>query len=140
MERGDKHGPRLDNAMAGETEAISRAGHTGRAEESREPEPSGEGQPEVDYAAGAARPGGTPDGMTSADVEGRAELARFVRPSAFPATADELLRVAREEGAPDVVVGELERLRSGSNGGERRFENVQDVWRALGHGVETHRN
>jgi hypothetical protein len=78
--------------------------------------------------------------MTSADVEGRAELARFVRPSAFPATAAELLRVARDEGAPDRVVGELERLRSGSNGGERRFENVQDVWQALGHGVETHRN
>jgi hypothetical protein len=84
MERGDKHGPRVDEAMAD------------------------------------------------------------VRPSVFPATAGELLRVARDEGAPDRVVGELERLRSerssGSNGGERRFANVQDVWQALGHGVETHRN
>jgi hypothetical protein len=140
MERGDKHGPRVDDAMARETEAISRTGHTGRAEESREPEPSGEGQPDVDYAPDGELSGGTPDGMTSADVEGRAELARFVRPSAFPATAADLLRVAREEGAPDRVVGELERLRSGSNGGARRFENVQDVWQALGHGVETHRN
>lgn len=140
MQRGDKHGPRLDDAMAGETEAISRGGHTGRAEESREPEPSGEGQPDVDYAPDTTLSGGTPDGMTPADVEGRAELARFVRPSAFPATAADLARVAREEGATDRVLGELERLRSGSGGAERRFENVQDVWQALGHGVETHRN
>lgn len=78
--------------------------------------------------------------MTPADVEGRAELARFVRPSAFPATAADLARVARDEGATDRVLGELERLRSGSGGAERQFENVQDVWQALGHGVETHRN
>ncbi|HEX7107392.1 MAG TPA: hypothetical protein VF218_15595 [Acidothermaceae bacterium] len=140
MERGDKHGPRLDDALAGETEAISRGGHTGRAEESREPEPSGEGQPDVDYAPDGELVGGTPDGMTAADVEGRAELARFLRPSAFPGTAGELLAVARDEGATDRVLAELGRLRSGSGGGDRRFENVQDVWRALGHGVETHRN
>lgn len=138
MERGDKHGPRVDDAMAGETEAISRAGHTGRAEESREPEPSGEGQPDVDYAPGGVLTGGTPDGMTPADVEGRAELARFLRPSAFPATAADLVKVARDEGAPDHVVSELQRL--GSGGGERAFTNVQDVWQALGHGVEAHRS
>jgi hypothetical protein len=48
--------------------------------------------------------------------------------------------VARDEGAPDRVVSELERLRSGSKGGERRFDNVQHLWQALGGGVETHRN
>ncbi len=140
MERGDKHGPRLDDALAGETEAISRAGHTGRAEESREPEPSGEGQPDVDYAPDTTLSGGTPDGMSSSDVEGRADLARFLRPSAFPASAQELSRVARDEGATDRVLADLDRLGSGSDGDRRVFENVQDVWRALGHGVESHRN
>lgn len=140
MERGDKHGPRLDDALASETEAISRGGHTGRAEESREPEPSGDDQPDVDYAPDGDLSGGTPDGMTAADVEGRAELARFLRPSAFPATAARLLEVAREEGATDRVLTELARLASGSVGGVQAFANVQDVWRSLGHGVETHRN
>lgn len=140
MERGDKHGPRMDDVLAGETEAISRGGHTGRAEESREPEPSGDGQPDVDYAPDGELSGGTPDGMTSEDVEGRAELARFLRPSAFPGTASQLLGVAREEGATDRVLGELGRLQSGSDGGRKVFENVQEVWIALGHGVETHRN
>lgn len=140
MDRGDKHGSRMDDVLAGETEAISRAGHTGRAEESREPEPSGDGQPDVDYAPDGELSGGVPDGMSASDVEGRAELARFLRPSAFPGTAAQLLGVAREEGATDRVLGELERLGSGSAGGRAVFDNVQDVWRALGHGVETHRN
>lgn len=134
-ERSDKHGPRLDDALAGETEAIVRSGHTGRSEESREPEPSADDQPDVDLAPDTTSPGGTPDGMTPGDVEGRAELARFLRPSVFPADAATLARVARDHGATDFVLGELGRLKQGTT-----FGNIQDVWQALGHGVETHRN
>jgi hypothetical protein len=138
MERSDKHGPRVDDALSGETEPIERTGHTGRAEESREPEPAGDDQPEVDLAPDTTLTGGTPDGMTPDDVEGRSELARFLRPSAFPAEARALLRIAQSQGATGQVVDELQRLAQGS--GDRSFENVQDVWQALGHGVETHRN
>jgi hypothetical protein len=138
LERSDKHGPRVDDALAGETEPIERTGHTGRAEEWREPEPVGDDQPQVDRAPDTALTGGTPDGMSADDVEGRAELARFLRPSAFPADAAQLLRIARDEGATDSVLGELGRLSKA--GGGQAFETVQDVWRALGHGVETHRN
>jgi hypothetical protein len=71
------------------------------------------------------------------DVAGRSELARFLRPSAFPGDADRLLAVAREEGATNSTIAELERLRDHPHA---MFENVQQVWRALGHGVEQHRN
>jgi hypothetical protein len=135
FERSDKHGPRMDDAMSGETEAIERTGHTGRAEESREPEPEGDDQPQVDLAPDTLLAGGTPDGMTPQDVEGRSELARFLRPSAFPADASTLLRIGRDDGATDFVLGELGRLPKG-----RTFANIQDIWEALGHGVETHRN
>lgn len=135
FERSDKHGPRIDEAMAGETEAIERSGHTGRAEESREPEPEGDDQPQVDRAPNTLLAGGTPDGMSADDVEGRSELARFLRPSVFPANASALLDVARDDGATDFVLGELARLPK-----NRTFANTQEIWEALGHGVETHRN
>lgn len=138
FERGDKHGPRLDDAMASETEAIDRGGHTGRAEEWHEPEPSGDDQPDVDLRPDGSLTGGTPPGMTNADVEGRAELARFLRPSAFPGKARKLLDVARSEQATDDVIGELSRLAEES-GRDRTFQNVQEVWAALGHGIEERR-
>ena len=137
FERSDKHGPRLDDKLAGETESIERAGHTGRAEEWREPEPEGEDQPQVDRNPAGLLTGGTPAGMDASDVQGRSELARFLRPSAFPANANQLLVVAREEGAPDSTLAELEGLRGQSG---QTFENVQEVWRALGHGVEQRRS
>ncbi|MDA8369118.1 MAG: hypothetical protein M0026_04540 [Nocardiopsaceae bacterium] len=40
MERGSsKHGPRVDDQMAGEIEGVVRSGHPTRAQEGREPEP-----------------------------------------------------------------------------------------------------
>ena len=57
MESSDKHGPRKDEAMARETEALVRSGRTGRTEEWRDPEPSGEDQPEADRAPNATLTG-----------------------------------------------------------------------------------
>jgi hypothetical protein len=141
FERSDKHGPRVDDELAREVEPIERAGHTGRAEEWREPEPEGDGQPQVDLAPDTTLTGGVPEGMTVADVEGRSELARFLRPSAFPASAARLAEIARDQGATDRVLAELGRLAAGAGSSERDrvFNNVQDVWRALGKGVESHR-
>ena len=75
--------------------------------------------------------------MTEADVEGRSELARFLRRSAFPADAKGLIAVARRDQAPDEVVRELARLEEDQAG--RTFANVQEVWAALGHGIEERR-
>ena len=70
VERGsDKHGPRLDDAMAGEVEGTVRSGHGTRGEHWREAEQSGEDQPDVDLAPEETLSGGTPEGMTRGDVE-----------------------------------------------------------------------
>ena len=90
-DRGDKHGPRLDDEMAAEDEAIVRTGHSAHAEEWRESEPAGEDQPDVDLSPNTGLHGGTPLGMSEDDVEGRSELARFLRRSAFPTDARSLV-------------------------------------------------
>jgi len=128
----------MDDALSGETESIQRTGHTGRAEEWHEPEPEGEDQPEVDLAPNATLTGGTPAGMSAVDVTERSELARFLRPSAFPADARTLLAIAADEGAPEWIRA---RLRGLSEHGDaaKTFQNTQELWKALGGGVESGR-
>ncbi|MBC6470012.1 DUF2795 domain-containing protein [Actinomadura alba] len=74
--------------------------------------------------------------MTSADVSGRAEIARWLQPREFPATRERLVESARGLRAPDPVVRALESLPR-----EHAFQNVQEVWQRLGGGSEdpTHR-
>jgi hypothetical protein len=133
--RSDKHGPRQDEALASEVEGMVRAGRSTRAEEWRDPEPSGEDQPEVDLAPDGTLAGGTPDGMTPADVEGRSELAAYLGREVYPANRDILLATALRNGAPSGVLARLQNLPD-----DREFRNVQEVWTALGGGVERHRN
>jgi Protein of unknown function (DUF2795) len=80
--------------------------------------------------------GGTAAGMRPRDVADRAELARFLQPSVFPATAERLVASASETQAPGHVMRMLRSLPR-----EERYDNVQDLWRALGGGTEdvTHR-
>lgn len=129
MERNNKHGFRVDDAMAAETESLTRgAPIESRVEEWREAEPAGEDQP-------------VPDGILNGDtantpyahdeVELRSELARRLRMSAFPANRQTLEQVAAEEQAPGPILDLLRRLPDG-----RTFENTADVWRALGGAVE----
>jgi hypothetical protein len=65
--------------------------------------------------------------MTAADVRQRSEIARYLRPSLFPAGSDQLAGGARDAGAPDWVIGALRRLPRNVV-----FRNVEEVWRALG--------
>jgi hypothetical protein len=65
--------------------------------------------------------------LTAAGVAARSELARHLQPSAFPGQREELVEAARRLHAPDGIVAALQRLP-----GERRFQNLQEVWRALG--------
>ncbi|RJK93809.1 DUF2795 domain-containing protein [Vallicoccus soli] len=135
MERGsDKHSARQDDALAHETEGLVRAGRSTHAEEWKDPEPSGEDQPDVDLVPDGTLTGGTPEGMTPEDVERRSALAQALGRHLWPATREEVVSAAQQGQAPGVVLTDLARLPGG-----REYQNVQEVWEAIGGGVETHR-
>ncbi|NUR59562.1 MAG: DUF2795 domain-containing protein [Catenulispora sp.] len=132
-----KHSPLRDDILKHETEPLAHGGDS-RAERWRQLEEERD-EPERPTAPPPtdSHAGGTPPGMDAADVRGRSELARWLQPSAFPADRGRLLRSTRDTNAPDWAVEAIGGLPAG-----RRFENVQDVWQALGGGVEdvTHRS
>ncbi|SDG00694.1 DUF2795 domain-containing protein [Klenkia brasiliensis] len=125
------HGARVDDVLAAEVEPITRTGHSGRSEESREVEPSGEDQPDVDLAPDGTLTGGTPVGIDQATVQLRTELARWLDRADFPATGADLVEAARDHRAPDAVADELARLEP-----TRSYDRVGEVVRALGHPTE----
>jgi hypothetical protein len=134
MERGsDKHSARMDDALQGEVEGLMRTGHDNR-EDWNSPEPSGEDQPDVDLVPNGTLAGGVPDGMTEQDVEARSELAQYLG-RLWPATREELIRVATDNEAPDRVLARLHALPLGV-----QFANLQEMWAASSGGhVESHR-
>lgn len=138
MERGSsKHGPHLDEFLERDLEDSLRARRPTRAEEWRQPEVQADEEheePEVDVDPTGELLGGVPEGMTPEDVAERSELARYLGLSAFPGDAAHLHRRAKERGAPAHVLAWLSRLPD-----DVVFSNVQEVWRALGGGVEEHR-
>jgi hypothetical protein len=131
LERGsDKHSAMVDEALKHDTASLRRGGPTeARSEECREQEGPAEGEPTPDarLRGGGEIPGAhlSPD-----DLNGRAELARFLEHRTFPARPDELAAHARGRHAPDAVV---EQLRSVP---DRLYETVSEVWAALGGRVE----
>ena len=126
--RSDKHNPRIDAELAADTAAVTHgAPVAGRAREDLRQEDPGE-----IYAANAALEPGVPPGMTPDDVEMRSELARALRPAAFPANRERLLEVAEEEHASQGLIAVLRQLP-----GDRRFDVVEEVVEALGdHGED----
>jgi hypothetical protein len=127
-ERSDKHGARLDDALSSETEALERGGpETGRIEDHRLTEAPGTGRPSPD-PEDAGESGGD---LGPLGVRSRSELARHLEPSVFPAGRDELLASVRDRAGAEEVAAVLQRLPEGS-----RFENVQEVWEALGGGED----
>ena len=130
MERNNKHSFRVDDAMAGETDSLTRgAPIESRVEEWREAEPAGEDQPVPDMFLNGGDAADTPLGHDELEV--RSELAKRLRKSAFPANRQTLEEVAAEEQAPGPILDLLRRLPDG-----QLFENTADVWRALGGTVE----
>ena len=128
MERGsDKHSARMDDALDAEVSGLIRSGHDSRADWNS-PEPSGEDQPDVDRVPDGTLAGGVPDGMTEDDVEARSELASYLG-RLWPATREELVRVATDNGAPDGVIRRLHTLPLG-----QQFANLQEVWSQLSGG------
>lgn len=122
MDRGNsKHGPRLDEEMAHETEDIVRGGRSSHTEEWRQPEPVGEGA----HVHPMEPP--TPGGPDSEDIELRSELARAMDRHAFPATRDDLLERVRDADAPPALTDGIAALPA-----DGTYRSVGDVARALG--------
>jgi hypothetical protein len=135
VERGsDKHSPMRDDELKHETEGLVRAGHGTHAEEWKDPEPSGEDQPDSDKMPDGTLHGGTPPGMTDEDVEGRAEIATYLGKGSYPMVREQIINLALDRQAPARVVDMVRRLPSG-----REFHNVNEVWSAIGGNVESDR-
>ena len=135
MDRGsDKHSPLRDEQLKHETEGLLRSGHATHAEEWKDPEPSGDDQPDADRAPAGTLHGGTPAGMTEDDVEGRAEIATYLGKDAYPMVREQIINLAIDRQAPDRVVDLVRKLPSG-----REFHNVNEVWAAVGGAVESER-
>ncbi len=117
MERAsDKHAQRLDDALAHDTRSVVQ----GAPIESRDlDERLQEGGEAPEAVAGPT--------VGLDEREARSELARHLRPSAFPGDRDVLLAVARDENAPEAVLDALAVLPEAVH-----FLNVEDVWEALG--------
>jgi len=135
VERGsDKHSPMVDEALKHDTASLWHGGPAeARSEEFREQEGPAEGEPTPDarLRGGGEIPG---FGLSLDDLNGRAELARYLEHRKFPARPDELAARARERHAPDAIV---EQLRSAP---DRVYETVSEVWAALGGRVEPRRH
>ena len=117
MERAsDKHAPRIDDALAADTRSVVQGAPIEARDRDDRLQEGGEGPEAV---AGPAL------GLDERD--GRSELARHLRPSAFPADRDALTAVARDEHAPEAVLDALAVLPEGVE-----FPNVEAVWEALG--------
>ena len=76
----------------------------------------------------------TAPGTDQADLDRRTALAEHLGKEVWPAAREELVARAQESGAPDRVLSDLRRLPDGP-----RYENVQEVARALGLGTEQQR-
>jgi hypothetical protein len=136
MERGsDKHSARMDEALEAEVHGMMTAGRETRGEQWNTAEPSGEDQPDVDLVPDGTLSGGVPDGMTERDVEERSEIASYLGKEVWPAGSAVLTAKARELGAPDRVLDQLQRLPDSAV-----FGNVQEVYQALQGGTEAHRS
>lgn len=131
MERSSKHSPMRDDALRAEVEGMVRSGRSTHAEDFKDPEPPADDEPDVDRAPQDSMLGGTPEGMSGAEISGRSELAETLRRTSFPNDRDGLLTAAREANAPDRVLADVEGLPDGEE-----FASVGEAWRALGHTTE----
>ena len=110
----DKHGPRVDDELKQRAAGFTQGAPADpRVQEWHATEPPGDDQPDAAPGLGEA--------------EERSELARWLRPSVFPATREELLDEAAQARAPDRISGILSGLP-----GDVRYANVAEAWQALG--------
>lgn len=122
IDRGSsKHGPRLDDQMAFEVKG------EGRIEEWREPEPSGDDQPDVSWTPQGHHGTDTPDDKNPDRREERARVGAYVPRDVFPADRAALLERASADNAPDEVIDVLSQLPP-----DVTYPGPPELWMALG--------
>lgn len=121
-----KHGPRVDDEMAHETEDVVRSGHSTHTEEWRQPEPVDEVRQPRPVADGP------PQETSAEDIEARSLLAQAIGWHTFPADTQTLRRRAEEADLPAELTEAIGRLPA-----DRQFANVGELARALGLDTET---
>jgi hypothetical protein len=133
MERlSDKHSPRVDDQLSHEVEPLVDGGAESHSREDRLQEPMVDEDTSVDPAARWDEDHDSGIGVSPRTADERGELAKVVTAAPWPATRHELVAAARDTHAPDRVLSLLEELPHG----DRRYENVQAVWAALGGDIE----
>ena len=111
--------------MAHDVEGMTRGAPTeSRAEEAREQEGPGEGEPTPDARLTSAE--APTNALGYDEVEARTDLARYLQPSVFPARPPRLVASARDMGAPSALVDRLGTL------ADDLYDTVEQVWEALG--------
>ncbi len=125
----DIHSPRVDDQLVHEVSAfVHGAPDEGRTDGRRQ-------EDLVDAEVGEGLHRGDIDpvqpGLDDADLELRSQVAAHVAAARFPATAEELRRVARDDFAPAEVLAILDSLPDG-----RVYDVVLDIWRDAGGTVE----
>jgi hypothetical protein len=122
MDRGNKHGHRLDDQLAHEVNGIK-----SRTDEAFDPEPAGEDQPDATYEGQGTPAFGAPPGMTPEEVRERSDLGRYVPRHVLPGKRGALLAGAHEQNAPDAVLDKLRTLPA-----DHTYHTVAEIWAALG--------
>ena len=135
MERGsDKHSPRIDDGLAQDTRPLTQgAPMESRADEARQQEGAGDGEPTTDaLLTGELHGEESQDALLDHDeTEARSRLAAHLRPSIWPADREALLTCAQETHAPAEVIDQLRQLPDGT------YTHTEAVWEALGGRVES---
>jgi len=126
--QSNQHGPRADDALKRDTRALVQSNRGSRVEEWRDPEPSGDDEPTVDRGAGTVLDGPEPRAPSRADADQRAELAAQLGRAIFPADKRALLRHVEATHGDDAARRQISALSD-----HIVFDNVEDVWEALGH-------
>ncbi|MFF7352385.1 MULTISPECIES: DUF2795 domain-containing protein [Streptomyces] len=121
MQRGsDRLSVHRDDEMKHELQGMLRSGHPTRVEEWHDPEPAADDDPEV--WSGPVGGLGSPASLERV----RAELARTLSRSCFPATARDLARMLRRRNAPAALADTVAALPHSA-----RYDNVQQLAEAL---------
>lgn len=122
--RSDKHGAMLDDEIAEEVDSVTRGAPVeSRAQEDREQEGPADTEPTPDERVQGQR------GSKVVDLDAlelRADIARHLDPSVFPADRGQILESAHAHHAPEPILDLLESLPEGF------YENLQVVWEGLG--------
>ncbi|MBC9717431.1 DUF2795 domain-containing protein [Streptomyces sp. TRM66268-LWL] len=125
----NKTGPLRDDEIKKRMQGELKGGHSTRAWEEFDLQPSGEDQPRTDRSPHTETRGSTPPGMTPEDVELRTELAQHLGRSVFPADRGQVVGMLRETHAPDRLIDIAGQLPA-----DRKYGTVREMLQALGRG------